>query len=192
MAAARWMAVLFTGILMAAPAGAEVRDLLGLPGPVAVDGQSYRLAWSAQPSPDYRKHEYVPVGQSVDHYDQMLLVERVAGDLKVIDAVASQMAMLEQRQGTDPLVRFEVLQKDARNEVDLDFLMSGQDAQGESVVEWNLYRYLPMTSGVLLFGISHRAYGDTAVQAFLDGLDHLRATQTGMFLRTPVPSVTGG
>ena len=52
--------------LAAAPALAQAVDHLGVPGPIALGGQSYALAWSSQPSPDYTKQEYVPVGQTVE------------------------------------------------------------------------------------------------------------------------------
>ena len=187
--AARWMWGLFVWIVLAVPAFAQTVDLLGAPGPIVLDGKSFELAWSAQPSGNYRKQEYVPAGQSVDHYDQMVMLERVTGGLKVIDAVSGQMDMLENRKRTDPLVRFEVLQKNARDEVDFDFLVSGRDARGDPMVEWNLYRYLPTASGVLLFAISHRAYGNEAVKTFLGELSQLRSAQTGMFLQTPVPDL---
>src|SRR5690606_15109346 len=142
-----------------------------------------------QPSGNYRKQEYGPAGQSVDHYDQMVMLERATGGHKVIDAGSGQMHMLGTRRRTDPLVRCDDRQTNARDEADLDFLVSGRDARGDPMVEWNLYRYLPTASGVLLFAISHRAYGNEAVKTFLGELSQLRSAQTGMFLQTPVPDL---
>jgi hypothetical protein len=187
MTAAR-SALLFLALtLMTTPAVAQTVDFLGLPGPIELDGKSYELAWSSQPSENYSKQEYVPAGQSVENYDQMLLVERLTGDVKVIDAVKSQIAMLEKRKGADPLTHFEVLQKDATGEVVLDFLVSAKDTKGEYVIEWNLYRYAPTRSGVLLFALSRRAYGNANAKAFLGGLKQLRAAQTGVFLKAALP-----
>jgi hypothetical protein len=138
MTAARFLSVFFAVVLMAAPAAAQVVDFLGIPGPIDFDGKSYELAWSSRPSENYSKQEYVPAGQSVENYDQMLLVERVTGDIKVVDAVKSQIAMLEKRKGVDPVVNFGVLQKNATGEVALDFLLSAKDPKGEYIVEWTV------------------------------------------------------
>jgi hypothetical protein len=177
--ATRFVSAIFGLILMAAPASAQVVDYLGVPGPIELGGRSYELAWSSKPSDNYVKQEYVPSGQAIETYDQMVLLDRVTGDVKVINAVESQIEMLQKRKGTDPLVNFEVLQKNATGEVVIDFLVSAKDSKGEYIVEWNLYRYAPAKSGVLLFAVSHRAYGSENSKAFLGGLKQLRTAQTG-------------
>ncbi|MGX5719042.1 hypothetical protein [Shinella zoogloeoides] len=187
MTAARFVSVFLALILMAVPAGAQVVDFLGIPGPIDLDGTSYELAWSSRPSENYSKQEYVPAGQSAEQYHQMLLVERVTGDVKVIDAVKSQIEMLRERKNTDPLANFEILQKNALGEVALDFLVSTRDPKGEYIVEWNLYRYVPTKSGVLLFAVSRRAYGNDNTKVFLGGLKQLRAGQTRALLEASLP-----
>lgn len=181
-------AALLALVMMAAPSTAQVVDYLGVPGPISLDGKSYKLAWSSKPCENYVKQEYLPTGQSPETYDQMVLVERVTGDIKVIDAVRSQNEMLDKRMSSDPLLRSEILQKDATGEVVLDFLVSATDAKGEYVVEWNLYRYAPMKSGVLLFAVSHRAYGNNNSKAFLSRLKQLRTAQTGALLKAALPA----
>ena len=75
------MATISALVLMMAPAAAAITDFLGAPGPILFDGKSYELAWTARPSENYTKQEYVPAGQAVETYDQMLLVERLTGDV---------------------------------------------------------------------------------------------------------------
>lgn len=186
------MATISALVLMMAPAAAAITDFLGVPGPILFDGKSYELAWTARPSENYTKQEYVPAGQAVETYDQMLLVERLTGNVKVIDAVRSQIDLLTKRKGTDPLVNFEILQHDATGEVLLDFLVSSKDTNGDYIVAWNAYRYAPFKdisgkTGVLLFAISHRAYGNENTRTFLSGLKQLRSTQTGALLKAKLP-----
>ncbi|MGN6535871.1 MAG: hypothetical protein ACTHKQ_09120 [Mesorhizobium sp.] len=186
-----WLAL----VLMTMPTAAEVTDRLGIPGPIDFDGKTFELGWSAEPSPNYVKQEYVPAGQTVEAYEQMLLVEVVGGGVSVKDAVASQWAALDKRKSSDPLVNMEVLQHDATGEVLLDFIVSSKDDRGEYIVEWNAYRYAPYRSpagarGVLLFAVSHRAYGNRNAKAFLGGLKQLRPTRIGAMLRAPLPSPT--
>lgn len=187
MKTATFLSPVFALILMVTPAPAQVVDYLGVPGPVELGGESYELAWSSKPSENYIKQEYVPSGQTPETYNQMVFVERVTGDVKVVDAVREQIDMLEKRKGSDPLVNFEVLQKNATDEVVLDFLVGAKDSKGEYIVEWDLYRYAPMKSGVLLFAVSHRAYGNENAKAFLSGLKQLRTAQTGALLKADLP-----
>jgi hypothetical protein len=172
-------------------AAAPPTDYIGVPGPIEFDGRSYELAWSERPSVAYIKQEYIPSGQTVETYSQMLLVEVVTSDIKVVDAVRAQVDMLEKRKG-DPLVNMNILQHDATGEVLLDFIVSAKDAGGEYVVEWDAYRYVPYKdksgkTGVLLYAVSHRAYGNQNAEAFLSGLKQLRPTQIGALTKATLP-----
>lgn len=193
MTVARLVAAIFAMILMVAPAAAEVTDFLGVPGPIEFDGRSFELAWTARPSENYIKQEYVPSGQEVETYNQMLLVELVTGNVKVNDAVLAQIDMLKKRKSTDPLVNMEVMQHDATGEVLLDFIVSSKDAKGEYIVEWNAYRYTPYArgstkAGVLLFAISRRAYGNQNAKAFLGDLKQFRFEQIGALMKAALPT----
>ncbi len=179
-------------MMMAASAAAEVIDYLGIPGPIAFDGQTYELAWSSAPSSGYAKQEYLPAGQRPDAFKQLLLLERIMGNVKVMDAVRSQVDMLKKRKATDPLVNMNILQRDVTGEVLLDFIVSTKDKKGEYVIEWNAYRYTPYhdpsgNPGVLLFGVSHRAYGNDNAKTFLAGLKQLRPAQIKILAGTPLP-----
>lgn len=175
-------------ILMAsAPATARVVNFLNVPGPIELSGKSYELAWSSKPSDSYIKQEYVPAGQTVEHFYQMLMIERATGDLTVSDALAAQIDMLKKRKSSDPLVNFEALKKEGSEEVVLDFLLSAKDAKGSLIVEWNLYRYTPTDSGIALFAVSHRAYGDKDAKVFLTGLKQLRTNETRALLGAKIP-----
>jgi hypothetical protein len=184
----------FCAILVAltAPASAQVKDRLNIPGPIAFDGQSYELAWSSRPSAAYTKQEYLPKGQTVEHFSEMLLVEFLAGDLKVADAVQAQMHKLNARKGTDPIVKMAVVKNDATGEMLLDFLMSDKDKNGDIVVEWNAYRYAQITdasgrTGIGLFGISRRAYGNDNAKAFLGALKTRRPAQVDRLAKAALP-----
>jgi len=176
---------------MAATAGAP-SDYLGAPGPIEFDGKLFQLAWSARPNETYVKQEYVPSGQAPDTYFQMLLVELVTGNIKVADAVRNQVIMLEKRRGSDPLVNMNILRHDATGEVLLDFIVSSKDAKGEYIVEWDAYRYAPYKdasgrAGVLLYAISHRAYGNQNAKTFLSGLKQFRQGQIAILAKSSLP-----
>lgn len=177
------------------PAVAQpVTDYLNVPGPIVLGDTSYALAWSAQPAPDYTKQEYLPAGQSVDSFESMVIVEFLVGDATPAAIAQSQVAMLEQRKASDPLVNMDLLINDATGEVILDFVVSAADSNGNIIVEWNAYRYASATtsdgqSGGLLFAVSHRAYGDVAAKAFLADLATLRRQQIDRIAAAQLPAL---
>jgi hypothetical protein len=170
-----------------AQAKPKATDHLAVPGPLRLAGTEYLLAWSSQPAANYTKQEYVPKGEDPKTYTKMLLVEFLAGKLEPLAAARAQVAKLEERKGSDPLVNMDLIQNKSTGEVLLDFLISQKDAKGEYIVEWNAYRYAPHKDGVLLYGTSHRAYGNDAVRSFLQDLKTLRTTQIDALARAQLP-----
>jgi hypothetical protein len=169
----------------------RARDYLGAPGPLRFDGGLFALVWSSRPSPGYVKQEYLPAGQRLDSYARMLLLERVAG-VEVAAALRAQTQFLAKRKGSDPVVNWAVIENKERGEALLDFLVSANDKNGNLIVEWNGYRYVPHrdaagASGTLLFGISHRAYGDAGAKEFLTGLKALRGRVVGVLAKAELP-----
>lgn len=149
------------------------------------------MAWSSEPSPTYTKQEYLPEGQTPDHYTDMLLVERLVSDLDVAKAAQQQVATLEARKAKDPVVNYQILQNPDHSEIILDFVLSDHLPDGTVVVEWNAYRYasVPTPGGqpaMLLFGVSHRGYGDQA-KAFMQGLGDRRNSEIAALAQAALP-----
>jgi hypothetical protein len=170
-----------------------VSDRLSVPGPIIFGAETYVLSWSSHPSPGYYKQEYLPAGQTSEHFRQMVLVEAVM-DADVERAVARQVEWLNKRKSTDPTVNFAILKNPKNGEVILDFVLSSDEPQREYIAEWNAYRYARLTlkdgkPGVLLFGISRRAYCDGATD-FLRALKATRPQEIDALAKYPLPPVT--
>lgn len=182
-------------ILCAAPAWAQADDKterLGVPGPIAFEGQDYALAWTSHPSADYYKQEYLPAGQSAESYTHMFIVEAVTSGIAPKDAAGAQIASLNQRKATDPLVFYDAIVNEASGDVILDFLVSAAGKDGKLIVEWNGYRYAPHKGakpGVVLYAISRRAYGDDA-KAFVTALKDWRTKTVNELAGFKAPAVT--
>ncbi len=187
-------ALVAMGLVTAPALAQDVADPLGVPGPIAFDGKEYLLAWSSQPTPDYTKQEYVPAGDSVETYDSMIMVEFIVADLTPLDMAAAQVDVLNERKASDPLVNMDLIQNDQTGEVLLDFIVSSRDQNGQTIVEWNAYRYASAETtdgemGGLLFAVSHRAYGDDASRAFMTELSALRTEQLQALASAPLPAL---
>lgn len=161
-----WLAGLLALSLSQANAQVAV-DHLSLPGPVKFSGEQYRLAWSSHPNPQLYKQEYLPAGQELSRYDSMLMVDAWLDGSKAGEKAMGMVQSLAERKKTDPLVNYDLLADEEKGEYVLDFLLSAPDEGGQIIVEWNAYRYQPVTGGVQVTAISRRVYGDQRTREFL-------------------------
>lgn len=190
--ASRMMALIVASALLVAPAPAQqADDMLGVPGPISFQEQDYVLSWTSRPTPDYIKQEYVPQGQTVEAYSEMILIETVVGAITPIQAAALQVQSLDARKGTDPVVNHQIMQNEASGEVLLDFVVSDLSVD-PVVVEWNAYRYaaLPGSEGVMLYAVSRRGYGQDGATQFMSGLGALRSEAISALTAQPLPEIS--
>lgn len=185
------------GVVLAACAWSSARalsvsptDYLGIPGPIEFAGAQYRLAWSARPSADYIKHEYLPPGQQPESYTDMVSVELLTSGAGVADALKAQTEMLDKRKSRDPIANYQILRNPDNGQVVLDFLVS-DEGSGTLIVEWDAHRYVPVTmpggkNAVILFAISRRHYGEGAGD-FLKALKTKRTADIDALVNHVVP-----
>jgi hypothetical protein len=139
---------------------------------------NYNLIWSSNANVNYYKQEYVPKGESVERYNDLILIDFVNKDITLTDVVYAQIANLIERKKTDEVCNYKLIKSEKNNEYILDFIMSESENQNIKIIEWNAYHYKLYTdkkghSGVLLFGASHRAY-DEKSSTFLGNLKNYR------------------
>jgi hypothetical protein len=168
-------------------------DRLSLPNSIEFNGEHYGLTWSSHPTPYYYKQEYLPSGQTSKRFHRMVLVEVTVRGVDISRVVAAQIDMLNKRKSIDPTVNFAIFRNPKNDEIILDFILSAQDPKGEEVVEWNAYRYAAFkdkggASGVVLLGISRRAYGDDTTN-FLRMLKSARPVEVNARAAYPLPAV---
>jgi len=164
----------------------EITNYYNTPTNITFNYIDYQLAWSSHPNEKYYKQEYVAKDDKVEHFNNMLLIDFVLTDLPVNEIVKLQVETLNKRKKTDNVCNYNVIKNPQTGEYILDFLMSESNGNSLSIIEWNGYHYKAYTDknghkGVLLFGISHRAYKDDALPflKMLSGyrVDNLRALQ---------------
>lgn len=170
-----------------------VVDRLSVPGPIAFNAEIYRLSWSSHPSRYYYKQEYLPAGETNDHFRRMVLLEAIVQGTDIATVVSAQVNRLKQRKTSDPTVNFAIVRNPQTGDVILDFILSADDSKEAAIVEWNAYRYAVLkgangNSGVLLLGVSRRAYGD-AMTDFLRGLKSARPAEIDALAKFPLPIV---
>lgn len=175
------VAVLFTALLCTSFMFAQIPkvpvDYLSVPGPVAIEGKAYNLSWSSHPAADYYKQEYLVKGDNATRFKSMVMLEVLTGDVSVKNVVSAKIAELKKIKETNPVVNYEVFQKDG--EYILDFILTVNGTNGSvDIIERNVYRYKTLSAkagqrGLLLFAVSSRAYGKEADRFLID----LKATK---------------
>ncbi|NML37336.1 hypothetical protein HHL17_09010 [Chitinophaga sp. G-6-1-13] len=154
-------------------AQAKVNDYLNIPGPLQLNNAAYRLAWSAHPNNNYYKQEYLVPGETLEKFNSLVTIDFLKGDFQPGDLVSQKVEELKKLQASNPLVNYNVYEKD--QQYILDFLVSQSSADGKQllIVERNVYRYQrnanPEQPGVLLLCASQRAYGN-GIESFLKKL----------------------
>ena len=189
----RLLLLLAPVLLSLSVSGADgVTDYLGVPGPINVNQLTYDLTWSSHPKDNFYVQEYTPKGETPERYSNMLTLQVVTGNKSAKEVLGALIRILEERGKTDPLVHHEVFQSAAgKDEYLIDFLQS--EGSGPSIVEWNAFRYKTFTdksgyTGVLLFGISRRAY-DEQIQPFLVTLKTERIKLRNALSAHPLPEI---
>jgi hypothetical protein len=171
----------------------NAKDYLNIPGPIKFNETDFSLAWSSNPTPTYFKQEYIPAGEVVERYNQMILMEVVYGDLTVEDAVKAQVNVIQQRKKTDQVAQYQIIENPNTGEIILDFLMSAGTKKKLDIVEWNAYRYKAFEDekgrkGILLFAISRRGYNEN-IAPFLKGLKDERINMINLLGAYEMPVV---
>ena len=144
---------------------------------IKFDGIEYNLSWSSHPANNYYKQEYIAKSNNLDHFNDMLLIDFIISDASLETAVKAQVNKVIERKKTDAVCNYRVSHNENTDEYLLDFIMS-DGKESVRLTEWNAYRYKVYTDkaghkGVLLFGVSHRAYDEEALD-FLKQLGKFR------------------
>ena len=159
--------LLFTLFISTTIFGQEAKptNYLGNENTITFDKIAYNLTWTSHPTDNYYKHEYLQQGDTIEKFNKLIIVEALTGKIKLNDVVSAKVAELKKMKETNPVVNYEIFEKDG--EVMLDFLVSANTPDGKylSIVERNVYRYKSIKEKngqkcVLLFAVSERAYGD--------------------------------
>lgn len=169
-------------------------DYLSIPGPVVFGDTSFELAWSSHPNANYYKHEYLPSGQTLEKFNEMVIIEVITGEMTPEEAVNTKVKELANRKNTDPYANYDVIENPKTGEFILDFIVSDSNGNEATIAEWNAYRYVKLQdksdkAGVMLFAISRRAYGEN-INDFLTILKENRKSGISMLSTYSIPNVT--
>ena len=141
----------------------KVEDYLHLGDKYRFDNKDYKLVWSSHPMDNFYKLEYILPNENVEKYTRMIMIDFLERDLTPKDAISNHVNNLENSKKQNPIINYQMYEREGE-EYMLDFITSknSQDGKEVLILERNVYRYFrintPKRKGLLIFGVSDRAY----------------------------------
>ena len=171
-------------------------DRIGVTGPLMFNQVSYNLAWSDRPRDTYYIQEYLPEGENVNSFSQMLTIHLFDVDITIEDAVKKKINELENRIKTDATCNYEVYKSPDGKEIIVDFTLGESKNNEMTIAEFNIYRYRNIElgnnkNGLLVYAYSKRSYGD-GITPFLKNLKDEKINYLNEMALTSIPDVIIG
>lgn len=159
--------------------------------PIKYCGTDYSLVWSSHPREDYYLQEYLPAGESLDHFNNMFSINILFGDITPEEAKKVKILELEKRKKVDPVTNYKTMTKDGKHI--LEFLVAQSHDDKLEIAEVNVYYYRQMTldgkKACVLYFYSSRAYGDDILPFIKAIPDHRVDWYEGMIALKGQPKI---
>ena len=171
----------------------KVEDYLHLGDKYRFDNKDYKLVWSSHPASNFYKQEYILPNENVEKYTRMIMIDFLEGDLTPKDAISNNINNLENSKKQNPIINYQMYERE--DEYILDFITSknSQDGKEILILERNVYRYFrintPKRKGVLLFGVSDRAYTKKEMDNMFSVLKNNKLELVNKVAKIEVPKI---
>ena len=171
----------------------KVEDYLHLGSKYRFDNKDYELVWSSHPASNFYKQEYILPNENVEKYKRLIMIDFIEGDLDPKDVLSGLANSLENSKKQNPVINYKVYEKN--NEYMIDFIMSenSQDGKDVLILERNVYRYFrintPKRKGILLFGVSDRAYTKKEMDNMFSVLKNNKLELVNKVAKIEVPKI---
>lgn len=170
-----------------------VTDHLKVPGPLQFNNTSFLLVWSEKPNDNYYVQEYLPKGDTLEHFNQLLTLSVLITSITPEQGVNIKMAELEERKKTDPTCKYDVVKSPDGKEWIIDFTMGESKDNLMTIAEFNVYRYKQVElkkkqMALVLYSYSTRGYGKNIVP-FYKKLKQERANWINTMIEVKIPKI---
>lgn len=171
----------------------KVEDYLHLGSKYRFDNKDYELVWSSHPASNFYKQEYILPNENVEKYTRMIMIDFLEGDLTPKDAISNFVNNLENSKKQNPIINYQMYERE--DEYMLDFIINknSQDGKEVLILERNVYRYFrintPKRKGVLLFGVSDRAYTKKEMDNMFSVLKNKKLDLVNKIIQIEVPKI---
>ena len=186
--------ITFTSILLFAFTANNVTDYLSVAGPLKFNQTDFELKWSDKPNDNYYIQEYLPKGENLSDFNQMLTIHLFDTDIKLKDAVSQKVKELNKRKETDAVCNYQVTESPDGKEFIVDFLLGESKDDKMTIVEFNTYHYRQIElskkhKAIAVYAYSKRSYGDD-ITDFLKTLKDDRNSHLNEMISLKKPAIS--
>ena len=116
-------------------------ERIGVKGPLKFSETNFNLVWTAKPNGNYFIQEYLPNGEKLESFNQMLTIHIFITSISPQVAVELKVKELTERKKTDAVCNYQVNESPDGKEFIVDFLLGESKDDRMTIVEFNVYRY---------------------------------------------------
>jgi hypothetical protein len=169
-------------------------ERLGVNENLEFNNTTYKLSWTAKPNDNYIIQEYLPEGESLDHFNQMMTIHLFLTDIKCKDAVYKKVNELITRKKYDSTCNYQVNESVDGKEFLIDFLLGENKDNKMTIVEFNVYRYKQIQisskqNAIIVYAYTKRGYGND-ITTFFETLENEKINYLKRMFSTKIPTVT--
>ncbi len=157
-------------------------SILSFPNPIEYDGTEFYIIQSKQRSKTLFQEQYIPKDENLRDFNQLLDFSFFNKEIETELAVRQKVESVQQREKKDKFAKVNVTESPDGKEFIVDYFISEAPENGDSYIEYNIYRFKNMENGgqksFLIMSYAKRMYGDlkSAAKALAKQRDHLMAT----------------
>lgn len=167
-------------------------EYLNVKGPLTFNHEIFEFVWSEK-SGDYYIQEYLPVNDTLEHFDQLISLFVLNADVPINDAIKLKEQELEELKKNDPVCNYITTVAPKNKGIVIDFLVSESDGEYLTKIEFNAYRFKQISIGknkkaILVYAYSKRAYGMN-ITPFLQTLGEKRKEYLENIFNVEIPEI---
>lgn len=157
-------------------------SILSFPNPLEYDEAEFYLIQSKQRSKTLFQEQYIPKDENLRDFTQLLDFSFFNKEIEIELAVRQKVESVQQREKKDKFAKVNVTESPDGKEFIVDYFISEAPENGDSYIEYNIYRFKNMENGgqksFLIMSYAKRMYGDlkSATKALAKQRDHLMTT----------------
>ena len=157
-------------------------SFLSFPNPIEYDGTEFYLSQWMQRSKTLFQEQYIPKDENLQNFTQVLDFAFFNKEIEIELAVRQKVESVQQREKKDKFAKVNVTESPDGKEFIVDYFISEAPENGDSYIEYNIYRFKNMENGgqksFLIMSYAKRMYGDlkSATKALAKQRDHLMTT----------------
>lgn len=157
-------------------------SILSFPNPIEYDGTEFYIIQSKQRSKTLFQEQYIPKDENFRDFNQLIDFSFFNKEIETELAVRQKVESVQQREKKDKFAKVNVTESPDGKEFIVDYFISEAPENGDSYIEYNIYRFKNMENGgqksFLIMSYAKRMYGDlkSAAKALAKQRDHLMTT----------------